>query len=100
MERHTAKGCLVAVRLRAGQDALQMKRRPERVGTPFLGRRVRSAGKNCLEEETEADFNLAGGISEVGVGVGDGAEWRVEVQARGSCGAGRSASDPVERPTT
>ena len=74
MERHTAKGCLVAVRLRAGQGALQMKRRPERVvGTPFFGP-ARRAGKKCLEKEAEAYFHLTGGIGEGRVGVADAAE--------------------------
>ena len=82
MERHTAKGCLVAVRLRAGQDALQMKRRPERVaGTPFFVP-ARRAAKEYLEKEAEAYFHLTGGIGEGRVGVADAAESRVEVEAR------------------
>jgi len=32
------------------------------------------AGKRCLEKEAEAYFHLTGGIGEVGIGVGDGAE--------------------------
>src|SRR2546430_16738603 len=43
--------------------------------------RDKKAALKTLEEEAEADFHLTGGIGVVGVGVGDGAERRVEIHA-------------------
>src|SRR2546430_17718727 len=46
--------------------------------------RDKKAALKTLEEEAEADFHLTGGIGEVGVGVGNGAEGCIKVQA-GQC---------------